>query len=313
MFKSPTSGPGAELLAPPAFSGPLPPGRIPTDPLENASPPRPRRGVDGRRPAGRGLLWPLLACAALLLAGCGAKTEYGFRQEGVIVVSAASDLTPAFQELGREFERREGTGVVFNFGSTGQLAQQIEQGAPVDLFAAANVSYVDGLERQGLVLPGTKTLYAQGRITLWTRGDGALKPERLEDLARPEFKKVAIANPEHAPYGVAAREALQAAGVWEAVSPKLVYGENVSQTLQYAESGNVDAAVVALSLSTQSRGRWVLIPAGLHRPLDQALAVVKSTRHPEEARRFASFVNSEWGRGVMRRYGFVLPGEEPAK
>lgn len=262
---------------------------------------------------GAGLLCSLLVCAAALLAGCGPKAEYEFRQEGVIVVSAASDLTPAFQELGREFERREGTSVFFNFGSTGQLAQQIEQGAPVDLFAAANVSYVEGLEKQGLVVPGTRALYAQGRITLWTRGDSALKLERVEDLARPEFKKVAIANPEHAPYGVAAREALQAAGVWEAVSPKLVYGENIGQTLQYAESGNVDAAVVALSLSTQSNGRWVLIPADLHRPLNQALAVVKSTKHLEEARRFAAFVNSEQGRGVMRKYGFVLPGEEPSK
>jgi molybdate transport system substrate-binding protein len=242
-------------------------------------------------------LLPLLVCAALL-AGCGAKTGYEFRQEGVIVVSAAADLTPAFQELGSEFERQEGT---------------IEQGAPVDLFAAANVSYVDGLEKQGLVIPNTKALYARGRITLWTRGDSALKLERIEDLARPEFKKVAIANPEHAPYGAAAREALQAAGVWEAVSPKLVYGENIGQTLQYAESGNVDAAVVALSLSTQSKGRWVLIPAELHRPLDQALAVVKSTKHLEEARRFAAFVNSARGRGVMRKYGFVLPGEEPVK
>lgn len=259
------------------------------------------------------LLFTLLVCAAVLLAGCARKTEYELRQQGVIVVSAAADLTPAFQELGKEFERQEGTSVIFNFGSTGQLAQQIEQGAPVDLFAAANVSYVEGLEQKGLIVPDTKALYAQGRITLWTRGDGALKLERIEDLARPEFKKVAIANPEHAPYGVAAREALQAAGVWEQVSPKLVYGENVGQTLQYAESGNVDAAVVALSLSTQSKGRWVLIPAELHQPLNQALAVVKSTKHLEEARSFATFVNSAQGREVMRRYGFVLPGEEPAK
>ena len=262
---------------------------------------------------GARLLCALLVCAAALLAGCGPKAEYEFRQEGVIVVSAASDLTPAFQELGKEFERQEGTSVFFNFGSTGQLAQQIEQGAPVDLFAAANVSYVDGLEKQGLIIPSTKALYAQGRITLWTRGDSALKLERIEDLARPEFKKVAIANPEHAPYGVAAREALQASGVWEKVSQKLVYGENIGQTLQYAESGNVDAAVVALSLSTQSQGRWVLIPAELHQPLNQALAVVKGTKHLEEARRFAAFVNSEQGREVMRKYGFVLPGEGPAK
>jgi molybdate transport system substrate-binding protein len=234
-------------------------------------------------------------------------------QANVLVVSAAADLTPAFQELGREFERQDGTSVIFNFGSTGQLAQQIEQGAPVDLFAAANVSFIEELEQKSLIIHDTKALYAQGRITLWTRADSPFKLERVEDLARPEFKKVAIANPEHAPYGMAAREALQTAGVWETVSPKLVYGENISQTLQYAESGNVDAAVVALSLSTQSKGRWVLIPAEMHKPLNQALGVVKGSKHEQEARRFAAFVNSTQGRAVMRKYGFILPGEEPVQ
>ena len=281
-----------------------------------SSTPDTRRASSAGGPGLRRYLYPplvsLVVCAALL-AGCARDTAYEFRQRGVVVVSAASDLTPAFQEIGGLFEQQDGTKVTFNFGSTGQLAQQIEQGAPVDLFAAANVSFIEGLEKQGLIIPDTKALYAQGRITLWTRDDNTLKLERVEDLARPEFRKVAIANPEHAPYGVAAREALQAAGVWEPVSQKLVYGENVSQTLQYAESGNVDAAVVALSLSTQSRGRWVLIPAELHKPLNQALAVVKGTKHEQEARRFAAFVNSAQGRGVMRRYGFILPGEEPVK
>lgn len=254
----------------------------------------------------------LIVCAAALLVGCRSETNVGMQPQ-TFTVSAASDLTPAFQEIGRLFEQQDGTKVTFNFGSTGQLAQQIEQGAPVDLFAAANVSFIEGLEQKGLVIPDTKALYAQGRITLWTRDDNTLKLERVEDLARAEFKKVAIANPEHAPYGLAAREALQAAGVWESVAPKLVYGENISQTLQYAESGNVDAAIVALSLSTQSKGRWVLIPAALHKPLNQALAVIKGTKHEPEARRFAAFVNSAQGRAVMRKYGFVLPGEEPSK
>jgi len=254
----------------------------------------------------------LAVCAVALLAGCRSETSNS-TQPQTLTVSAAADLTPAFQEIGREFERQGRTKVIFNFGSTGQLAQQIEQGAPVDLFAAANVSFIEELEKKGLIIPDTKALYAQGRITLWTRDDNTLKLERVEDLARPEFRKVAIANPEHAPYGVAAREALQAAGVWESVSQKLVYGENVSQTLQYAESGNVDAAVVALSLSTQSKGRWVLIPAEMHKPLNQALAVIKETKHEQEARRFAAFVNSAEGRVVMRKYGFVLPGEEPSK
>jgi len=276
--------------------------------------PETRRAFSARRnpfTRRRALMVVLFLCAALL-AGCGREAGKSTEPQ-TLTVSAASDLTPAFQEVGRLFEQQEGTKVTFNFGSTGQLTQQIEQGAPVDLFAAANVSFVEELEQKGLVIPDTKALYAQGRVTLWTREDSALKLERVEDLARPEFKKVAIANPEHAPYGAAAREALQTAGVWDAVSPKLVYGENISQTLQYAESGNVDAAIVALSLSTQSKGRWVLIPAEMHKPLNQALAVIKATKHEQEARRFAAFVNSAQGRAVMRKYGFVLPGEEPAK
>lgn len=245
-----------------------------------------------------------------LLTSCN---NTGSNSTPTLIVSAAADLTPAFQELGKRFEQETGAKVVFNFGSTGQLAQQIEQGAPVDLFAAANLSFVDELEKQNRIFSDTKILYAQGRITLWTRSDSQLKPERIEDLARPEFKKIAIANPEHAPYGMAAREALQAGHVWETVSPKLVFGENISQTLQFAESGNVDAAIVALSLSVQSNGRWVLIPSEQHKPLNQALAVIKGTKHEAEARRFAAFINSAKGRAVMRKYGFILPGEEPFK
>lgn len=230
-----------------------------------------------------------------------------------LTVSAAADLTPAFEELGKLFEDQTGIRVTFNFGSTGQLTQQIEQGAPVDLLAAANVRFVEELERQNLILPDTKALYAQGRITIWTRSDSPLKLEQLQDLVNPEVRRIAIANPEHAPYGEAARQALQSAGIWDRVSSRLVFGENISQTLQFAETGNVDAAIVALSLSVNSEGRWVLISDQLHQPLNQALAVIKSTRHEAEARRFAAFINSPQGRPIMRKYGFVLPGEEPLK
>lgn len=230
-----------------------------------------------------------------------------------LTVSAAADLTPAFEELGPLFEKETGIKIAFNFGSTGQLAQQVEQGAPVDVFAAANVSFVEALEQKNLIIPETKALYAQGRLTLWTRSDNRLRFERLEDVARPEVQRVAIANPEHAPYGMAAREALQTVGVWDRVTSKLVFGENVRQTLQYAEAGNVDAAIVALSLSIQSKGRWILLSEKLHKPLNQALAVIRTTRHEVEARRFASFINSPQGRTIMRKYGFILPGEEPFK
>lgn len=227
-----------------------------------------------------------------------------------LMVSAAADLQLAFTEIAAQFEKETGTRVIFNFGSTGQLAQQIAQGAPVDLFAAANRSFVDDLAARGIVRPDTVQLYARGRITLWTRTDNAIPLQSLADLARPEIKRIAIANPEHAPYGVAAREALQNAGVWDTVQPKLVFGENVNQTKQLAETGNVDAAIIALSLSVSSSGRWVLIPQELHTPLDQALGIVTSTKNEPAARAFIDFVNSPAGRALMIKYGFILPGEE---
>ena len=224
-----------------------------------------------------------------------------------LTVAAASDLTPAFEEIGREFESATKTKVVFMFGSTGMLTRQIENGAPVDLFAAANVSYIDQLEQQGLIVPDTKAIYARGRITLWTPNESPLRLQGIADLARPEVTRIAIANPDHAPYGLAAKQALQSAGIWERVQPKLVYGDNIRQTLQYAETGNVEIAIVALSLSVQSKGRWSLIPEELHQPLDQGLAVIKGTKNEQAARAFAAFIAGPQGRAVMQRYGFSFP------
>ena len=221
-----------------------------------------------------------------------------------LTVAAASDLTPAFEEIGRQFESVHKTKVVFVFGSTGLLTKQLENGAPMDLFAAANVDYIDQLEQKGLIIPGTKQIYARGRITLWTSPDSNLRLAGIADLARPEVTRIAIANPDHAPYGLAARQALESTGVWDSVKPKLVYGDNIRQTLQYAETGNVDVAIVALSLSTQSRGRWTLIPEELHKPIDQALGIMKSTKNEQAARAFASFVNGPQGRAVLQKYGF---------
>jgi molybdate transport system substrate-binding protein len=258
-------------------------------------------------------LYRLAALASLLLVfSCSPREPEARRavsQE--IIVAAASDLTPAFEELGKMFEQETGVKVTFSFGSTGMLAKQIENGAPVDLFAAANISFVEELEKKGLVLPDTKAIYARGRITLWTTAQSTVRVERVEDLARPDVKRVAIANPEHAPYGVAAREALARAGVLAAVEPKLVLGENVRQAMQYAETGNAEVAITALSLSVQSTGRWTMVPEQLHNPLDQALAVVRATRHEKQARDFAAFINGPRGRPVMRKYGFLITGEEP--
>ncbi len=226
-----------------------------------------------------------------------------------LTVSAASDLNYVFKEIGTLWEQETGTKVIFNFGSTGQLAQQIERGAPVDLFAAANQSFLEDLDELGLIVSDTKALYGRGRITLWTREDSPLHPKDITDLVKPEYQRIAIANPDHAPYGIAAREALESADIWDVVKPKLVLGENISQTKQYIATGNVDVGIIALSLSINQPGKWELIPENLHQPIDQMLAVIKKSNHQTQARQFAQFINSTKGRTLMREYGFVLPRE----
>ncbi len=255
--------------------------------------------------------WIPLAAFLLALLCATACRDNPTETSRELTVAAASDLTPAFEEMGREFEATHKTKVIFVFGSTGMLTRQLENGAPMDLFAAANVSYIDQLEQKGLIVPGTKSVYARGRIALWTPADSNLRLEGIADLARPEVTRIAIANPDHAPYGLAARQALESAGIWERVKPKLVYGDNIRQTIQYAETGNVEVAIVALSLSTQSKGRWTLIPEELHQPLDLGLAVMKATKNEGAARAFADFIHGPQGQTILKKYGFTFPATKP--
>jgi len=248
--------------------------------------------------------WALIS---LLLGACTPPTRT--HTADPLLVSAASNLILAFEELGTRYEQETGTPVTFNFAASGQLAQQIEQGAPVDLFVSANTAYVEDLAAKGRVLPDSVLIYARGRLTLWTRHDASFTVETVEDLLKPEVERVAIANPEHAPYGVAARQALQTAGVWDVIQPKLVLGENVRQALQYAETGNVDVALIPLSLSITSEGNWTLVPEYLHKPIDQALGVVADSPRRTQARDFAAFITSPQGQAVLGKYGFT-PSEE---
>lgn len=228
-----------------------------------------------------------------------------------LTVAAAADLQFAFNEIARLFEDQTGHKVTLVFGSTGQLAQQIENGAPYDLFAAANIDYVHQLAEKNLVLEDSVSLYARGRIVLASNNQAGISVTDLTALLNPQIKHIAIANPEHAPYGVAAKQALEAAGLWEAVEPKLVFGENVRQALQYVQTGDAEAGIIALSVANVPEITWNLIDESLHQPLDQALAIVSSSPQPDLAGQFASFINSISGRPIMRRYGFILPGETP--
>jgi len=251
-----------------------------------------------------------VAFAAFVLAlacvtACKDKSNTATTTNGELTVAAASDLTPAFEEIGREFEAANKTKVIFTFGSTGMLTRQIENGAPVDLFAAANVSYIDELDKKGLIIPDSRAIYARGRITLWTSETSNIRLQGIADLARPEVMRIAIANPDHAPYGLAAKQALESAGIWERVKSKLVFGDNIRQTFQYAETGNVDVAIISLSLSIESRGRWTLIPEELHQPIDQGLGILKTTKNEKAARAFAAFLVGPKGQAIMKKYGFT--------
>ncbi len=226
-----------------------------------------------------------------------------------LTVAAAADLQFAFTEIGALYEQETGNKVTFSFGSTGQLAQQIENGAPFDLFAAANISFVDDLAKKNLVVSDTVALYARGRIVLAVNRASGINAASLNDLLSEKITHIAIANPEHAPYGVAAKEALQSAGVWEQVENKIVYGENVRQALQFVQTGDAQVGIISLSVANVPEITWSLIDNSLHNPLDQALAVVSSSSHKKEAQSFAIFINGTLGRPIMQKYGFVLPGE----
>ena len=248
-----------------------------------------------------------LGTAALLLVSCGA----GDSGKPKITVVAAADVQYAFEEMEAPFEEQCGCDLVLTFGSSGKFAAQIEEGLPADVFASANISYIANLEKKGLVVPGTQQVYAIGRIVLAVPSGSQLDPADLSFVADPAVKRLSIANPDHAPYGVAGKEALESAGLWDAVKDKLVLGENAAQATQFVETGDAEAGIIPLSLAVQrhDRVRYTLIDDGLHNPLQQAAAVVSSSDHPDIGEEFIDFINSEEGRPVMLKYGFVLPGE----
>lgn len=248
------------------------------------------------------LFLALTLLSALLLNSCIRESK------GPLKVAAASNLIDAFSEIGYLYQKEKGIDVKFNFGSSGQLAAQIKNGAPVDLFASANVGYIETLQKENLILPQSKRIYALGRLVIWSRRESTV--QKLEDLLGPKIKKVALANPQYNPYGVAAKEALTRIGIWKKIQPKLVFGENVRNTLQLAESGNADAAIVALSLIKENKGSVSLIPSHLHKPIKQALAVVKESKKRKEAEKFANFVTGPKGQKILRKYGFAIPEEE---
>jgi len=221
-----------------------------------------------------------------------------------LTVSAAANLIPAFEEIGEAFELRTGVDIIFNFGSSGKLAQQIEQGAPVDVFVSADAAYVTRLMEGSFVDSDTYRVYALGRLVIWTR-QADLLPQSVSDLNSSAIDRVAIANPEHAPYGAVARNVLQNAQLWDALQPKLVTANDVRQALTYAQTGDVSAVLAPLSLVVNlDEGAYSLVPETYHPPITQALGIVSQSTHREEAQQFVDFILSEEGRAILSKYGY---------
>jgi molybdate transport system substrate-binding protein len=226
-----------------------------------------------------------------------------------ISIAAAADLQSAMPEIAARFEKETGIHVKLSFGSSGNFFAQIQNGAPYDVFLSADVDYPKKLEAAGLTETGSLYQYASGKIVLWVPSGSSVNVNRgLDVLLDPAVKRVAIANPAHAPYGRAAESALRKAGVWDRVSSKLVLGENISQTAQFVQSGNADAGILALSLvlasAMKDKGSYFLISQEWYPPLQQAAVVLKGSTHRETARRFVEFLKTSETQSLLRQYGF---------
>jgi len=245
----------------------------------------------------------------MLLIGFGAVRARAASDE--IVVAAAADLSFVFQEVAARYEKATGNKVKLSFGSSGNFFSQIQNGAPFDLFFSADIDYPRRLEAAGLVEPGSLYEYATGRIVLWATKDSAIHVERgLQVLVEPGVRKIAIADPEHAPYGRAAVSAMRHEGVYDPVRDKLVLGENISQAAQFVESGNADAGIVALSLALaptlRAKGRYFLIPPSLYPPIEQAGVILRSSQKKGAARQFMEFLKRPESVKVLQQFGFVV-------
>lgn len=260
-----------------------------------------------------------LACVAGVL-GCDSRKDQptsgpatGQRQ---ITVAAAADLRFAFDELAAEFQkRRPDVKVQANYGSSGSFFAQISNKAPFDMFLSADMEYPRKLVEQGLAVKETQFLYGVGRLVVWVPNQSPLDLNKLgiAALLDGSIKKIAIANPKHAPYGRAAEAALTKLGVYDQVKDRLVLGDNISQTAQFVQSGSADVGLIALSLAVgpgmKDAGRYWEIPADAYPRMDQGGAILSSSPNKDLAEELRRFITSADGKAILGRYGFIMAGE----
>jgi molybdate transport system substrate-binding protein len=232
-------------------------------------------------------------------------------------IAAAADLQSAMDELAKQFEQQTHMKLDLTYGSSGNFFSQILNGAPFDLFFSADLQYPQKLAEAKLVEPATLYKYALGQIVLWAPADANIEVAKLHwnSLLDRSVQKIAIANPQHAPYGRAAISALQKAGIYDKVRDKLVFGENVSQAAQFVQSGNAQVGIIARSLvlsPAMRTGKYWDVPAGTFPLIEQAAVVLKNSVNKQEARAFLEFVRSAAGRAILAKYGFASPGSHPS-
>jgi len=244
---------------------------------------------------------PLFALASLI--ACSRTPDRA--PEAELHVAAAANLTRVLGELASVYERRARVRIVPSYGATAQLNQQIENGAPFDVFMSADMQHVDALVRSGFAAPGTSAVYARGMLVLWAPRRPDVR--KLDELAGPKNMVIIVARPELAPYGAASVEALKNMGIWDKVAKRVAYAPSISVAKQWADTGNGDVAFTAMSLILDEPGNYFLIDAGLYKPIDQEMCVLKTTSKPDLARAFEQFVLGPDAREILRRYGYGLP------
>lgn len=263
-----------------------------------------------------------LACSCVLacaLAGCSRQidTLHPVAHAEVrkqVSVAAAADLKFAFDELIGQFEQESPEiRVQVTYGSSGNFFAQLTNRAPFDIYFSADMTYPRQLVKNGMADKESEFLYAIGQIVVWLRNESPLDVEKLgiESLRDPTIRKIAIANPQHAPYGRAAEAALQHFDLTDAVQDKLVFGENVAQTAQFVESGAADVGIIALSLAKapalRDKGRYWLVPLDAYPKMEQGSVILNWAKDRQATERFRSFVAGPKGREILARYGFILP------
>jgi molybdate transport system substrate-binding protein len=252
----------------------------------------------------RNLNW--LVFIGALLFGAMAQSA----RAGEVNAAVAANFTTPVQQIAELFQKETGHTVKLSFGSSGKFYSQIKEGAPFDVFLAADEKNPKLLEQEGLAVANTRFVYALGKLVLWSA-----KPGFVDDkgavLSKGSYNKIAYADPKLAPYGLAAQETLQKMNLWDKVQSKLVTGESITQTYQFAATGNADLAFIALSQITKdgkvSEGSWWIVPADMYNPIKQSAVQLSSAKDPVAAKAFMAFLKSEKAVAIIRSFGYGLP------